>query len=376
MKVQEIHTPNGKKYLLLDNEYNVIEPVKMFLKQQDVIGKSRNTLKNYAHHLKLYYEFLDVYGMEAMELGSDNDKCSIINVFSEFIYWLKFGTLSTTNLITTVSLRENSTINIIIMVVTMFYRACAIAGLCKSFDLNQGRTQFSSYKGVLYEMVERKKQKTNIFKLPEKEKEIRALSREEYNVLINCCHQLRDKILLAFMFEGGMRVGEALGTHIEDIVYRENKIKIVDRRNNENDMVVKNKDIGAVFLPNYVFKWIQEYILNDISEYESDYFFLTLNGENNGKAMEYQNTYDLFKRLSKNTGIKVTPHYLRHGYAQEREAMGWDIIKISKGLRHKQISTTRDYLGVYDPGSLANTVEFYKQKGIEIGGLFVEQENR
>lgn len=56
MKVQEVNTNKGIRYILLDDKFKVVDEVKRFLKYLDNNGKSPNTLKNYAFHLKTYYE--------------------------------------------------------------------------------------------------------------------------------------------------------------------------------------------------------------------------------------------------------------------------------------------------------------------------------
>jgi hypothetical protein len=48
MKVQEVLTKRGYRFIVLDNDYNVILPVKSFLKYLDNKDKKENTLKNYA----------------------------------------------------------------------------------------------------------------------------------------------------------------------------------------------------------------------------------------------------------------------------------------------------------------------------------------
>ena len=52
MKVQEIQTNHGTRYLLLDNQFAIIDEVFRYLKYLDVSGKSPNTIKSYTYHLK------------------------------------------------------------------------------------------------------------------------------------------------------------------------------------------------------------------------------------------------------------------------------------------------------------------------------------
>lgn len=369
MKVQQISTPNGYRFLVLDNDYKVIEPIKNYLKFLDRLNKSENTLKNYAHHLKLYCDFLEEYEMDILQMNS-SEEYNALEVISQYIYWLRYGVLEDETIINITPIRENNTINILVDVVLDFYEYLAGQGLLNELDVYKKQRVNNQFKNFLFEMNVPKEKRSSIFKLKETPKEPKAITREQYNQLIDACNQTRDKILLAFMFEGAMRIGEALGTQIEDVKPRQNKIEIIDRRNNENHTFVKNGDEGSVILPNYVFKWIQDYILNDISDYESNFLFLTLYGENKGKPLEYETVNKLFDSLSKKVGFDVTPHMLRHGYATERSAAGWDIKKIQHVLRHKQIQTTSQYIEIFNENELNDTIKFYKDKGIDIGVMF------
>ena len=65
--------------------------------------------------------------------------------------------------------------------------------------------------------------------------------------------------------------------------------------------------------------------------------------------------------LHKKTGIKVTPHMLRHYFANERRKSGWDLLLISKALGHKNISTTEKYLNINVDELTEASEEFYSQ---------------
>ena len=75
MYVQRIRTPEGKKrYILLDDDFQIIEVVKDFLKYLDSRRYAENTLKNYCYHLKLYFEFLKEYKYNYKDLVEENQE--------------------------------------------------------------------------------------------------------------------------------------------------------------------------------------------------------------------------------------------------------------------------------------------------------------
>lgn len=60
MKVIEIGSDEGKRYMLLNREGEPVIPAMKYLKYLFNIGRAENTIKSYAYHLKLYFEFLEV----------------------------------------------------------------------------------------------------------------------------------------------------------------------------------------------------------------------------------------------------------------------------------------------------------------------------
>ena len=121
MKVQEINTPKGKRYILLDDEYKVVDKVKRFLKYLDNTGKSPNTLKNYAFHLKTYYEYMNNIDIEIKDLCNTSDK-GPVDILSEFMVYLQYP--DTFNGIVHIdgeeAIRSDVTVNIIMDTVLSF----------------------------------------------------------------------------------------------------------------------------------------------------------------------------------------------------------------------------------------------------------------
>jgi integrase len=83
-----------------------------------------------------------------------------------------------------------------------------------------------------------------------------------------------------------------------------------------------------------------DYLLNEFGEIDSDYVFVNLWDGPIGEPITYSNAIDLFRRLSKKTGIQVHPHMLRHTHATELIRSGWDAAKVQKRLGHADVQTT------------------------------------
>lgn len=371
MKVQEIDTSRGVRYILLDNEYKPIDAVKRYLKFLDNTDKSPNTLKNYAHHLKIYFEYLNIIDISYDELNTQRGKGSL-ELFSDFIAWLQYPNYLEGNVVAITSQeaeRSNKTVNIIMNTVLGFYDYLAKNNELKEMDLYKIQRGNSKFKSFLYELVSNKKIiKKSILKKVIDEPELEYLTREEYNLIFSICNNIRDKIIVSLMFEGGLRLGEVLGIHIEDIDIWDNKIHIVPRENLENGARVKNQSKGIIFLPDYVMDLLSEYILYELDEYDTDFLLVNLRGKNKGKPMKSITVQKLFNRFSKNLDRDIHPHMCRHGHATELLEAGWKLIDIKDRLRHKQINSTNVYTHFADEYKKEQVRDFYKCKDIKFGG--------
>lgn len=69
--------------------------------------------------------------------------------------------------------------------------------------------------------------------------------------------------------------------------------------------------------------------------------------------------YDMLDRMEKKTGVKITPHMLRHYFANMRKQAGWELEMISQALGHKHLDTTIKYLDWLDDELIEASNEFY-----------------
>lgn len=81
MKIIEIGSVKGKRYMLLNREGELVIPALKYLKYLSNIGRAENTIKSYAYHLKLYFELLEVEKIDYQLIN--------LHTFSSFIRWLR-----------------------------------------------------------------------------------------------------------------------------------------------------------------------------------------------------------------------------------------------------------------------------------------------
>ncbi|WP_210123807.1 site-specific integrase, partial [Staphylococcus sp. GDQ8D205P] len=116
MKVQKVivEEKSYPLYILLDKEFEVIEPVKRFIKYLDNTGKAPNTIKTYCYHLKLFYEFMSQSGIELGDLQFED--------LANFVGWLRnpAGHLKVIDIQPKKAKREETSVNSILNAVTSF----------------------------------------------------------------------------------------------------------------------------------------------------------------------------------------------------------------------------------------------------------------
>ena len=77
-----------------------------------------------------------------------------------------------------------------------------------------------------------------------------------------------------------------------------------------------------------------------------EYLFINVSGDYVGKPFKGSGVYAMLRRLERKTGIKASPHMLRHYFANARRKDGWKLEMISQALGHRNIETTMKYLNI------------------------------
>lgn len=136
-----------------------------------------------------------------------------------------------------------------------------------------------------------------------KQKEV--LLPNEVNKLIDCCLNIRDKALVATLFDLGCRVGEFLRMRVGDLEKVSETYETQLRGMNEGG----RPGYFAISIP-YLLNWLNEHPFKSNSE---SYVWI----KKNGKRISYGRVCDLLKDTAKRAGIKkpVNPHNFRHSRA-------------------------------------------------------------
>ena len=147
-----------------------------------------------------------------------------------------------------------------------------------------------------------------------------------------------------------------------DIDYENHLIYVNFREDNENGARAKNAEYRKAKISDATFEILQFYIeeYKDLI-FQQEYLINNISGDYAGKPMQDSGVYALMERLQKKTGIKVTPHMLRHYFANARRKAGWKLELISQALGHRNIETTMRYLNISDQELMDVSDEFYRK---------------
>ena len=148
----------------------------------------------------------------------------------------------------------------------------------------------------------------------------------------------RNRLLLAVLFDTGIRCSELCGLKMTDI--RDDYINIYGKGKK-----IRHVPITPV-LYKYIIKYnrIRGYYFKDKYFYDADFYFLSRNGR--------RLTVEAIERVVGKAGessdvrkeIRCSPHTARHYYAQAQLRNGIDVYSLSRLLGHSNINITKRYL--------------------------------
>ncbi|GBD99820.1 tyrosine recombinase XerD [bacterium BMS3Abin07] len=147
----------------------------------------------------------------------------------------------------------------------------------------------------------------------------------------------RDAAMLELMYSAGLRVSELVSIKIENINFESGYIRVLGKGSKERLVPVNTRVIKKI--KNYMAD-LRPGLIKD-SNYTSVLFL-----SNRGRRMSRQRFWQTIKEIGKITGIKVTPHMIRHSFATHLLEGGADLRAVQKMLGHSDISTTQIYTKV------------------------------
>ncbi len=175
-----------------------------------------------------------------------------------------------------------------------------------------------------------------------------VLTPKEVKALMDACSRraptgIRNRALIALLYRGQLRIGEALALKPKDIDTDAGTIRVLRGKGGKARTV--GLDDGAIAVLQL---WSTSRAAMGANGRQP--LFCTLDG----KPVSTAYARNLFRRLGEKAGIhkRVHPHGLRHTGAAEMRAEGIDVGVISKQLGHSNIATTARYLDHISPAAV------------------------
>ena len=365
ISVKKAVLENGSiRFHLIDENYDFIKYAKEFIDvicARDGANTSQNTLQTYCYNLRHFFVYLYIYNYSVLDTDGKTD------VIIDYKLWLQNPYRFYPNIIPFSYNMESkqsedelsiSTQNQYISTVNTFYVYLAQSGIIKRNPMPYRNAYLSgNYKDrdMLIHTKRERRIKVNALISKQPKKKVSVISNSDFKTLLNSVKSLRDKTILLLLKEGGLRAGELLGVHIEDIDFGECGIWVKFRNNNSNGSRAKagyGRD-RFVFLMPSLMSLIDEYITSEWIKADplEDYLYIVINSnktDENGKPMKNYTLNAIFNYYGKKCIIDVHSHMLRHTHATElaqtyiknKEPINWKFI--SERLGHRSITTTID----------------------------------
>jgi len=331
-----------ESWTVVGDDDRPVAPVDRYLGYLTGIERSPNTVKAYAHDLKDWFGFLAARELDWRSAGLEDVGAFVARLRAPA--QARDGRVAV--LPSVAPACGESTVNRKLSALGSFYLHAAregvdVADLLASWQVGGSR---GGWKPFLHHISKSMPQPARAITVKVPKKLPRILTAAEMQAIVDACDHLRDRFLLALLWDSGIRVGEALGLRHEDICPAGREITIVPRAN-DNGARSKSRDARTVPVSTQVIRLWGDYLHEEYGDLDSDYVFVNLFAAPRGRALGYPAVYDLIRRLRERTGIDFDPHWCRHSAATRMLRDGVPVEVVSKLLGHASVTTTLSVYG-------------------------------
>ncbi|ACL74455.1 tyrosine-type recombinase/integrase [Ruminiclostridium cellulolyticum] len=357
MHLEKAIYKNGKKkYLIVDENFVIHEEALFFSNFLYSEGYAINTIEGYLRDLKIFLEYLESKDILLGEVRP-------IHV-SQFMDYLRGHELEEIINLSESERRKATTVKRILSSLSTFYKSldAADAKSNSPFTYLDGIKPQDMYKTFLSYTRGSKIKKRNVGIRQkrtdgETSQVVRKYSNrtgkrlftDEVDIFYKGLTGTRNKLIFDILYETGMRIGELLSLKVNDysevdpwnlfgyiyIIYdEENDDQNRQQKTGSRTLVTTMKLLGR----------IEEYI-TEIRPYikEQEYIFVAESGKTKGQPLSRSLIEKVFSECTEKTGIKCTPHMLRHTHLTELSEFGFDEIFLKGRAGHRSIHTTEKY---------------------------------
>lgn len=161
-----------------------------------------------------------------------------------------------------------------------------------------------------------------------------VLSADELRRVLNACLTIRDKMVILFMADSGIRRAEALALNWGNVDVKRGVVQIARGKGGKYRMVVIGETTCKVLLS------YQQTVkhANDDPLIQTD----------TGTRLKLSGIQSAFMRISERSGVKVTPHSLRRTFATLSRRAGMDLLELQALMGHASLDMTKRYIQMLD----------------------------
>ncbi len=331
-----------ESWTVVGDDDRPVAPVERYLAYLTAIERSPNTVKAYAHDLKDWFDFLAGRELDWRSAGLED--------VGGFVAWLRAPAQARDGRVAVLPSVApacgESTVNRKLSALGSFYLHAAhdgvdVAALLASWQVGGSR---GGWKPFLHHISKSMPRGRRAVSLKAAKKLPRVLTPQQVQALLDGCEHLRDRLLLALLYDSGMRIGEALGLRHNDIAAAEREITVV-RRDNDNGARAKSITTRTVPVSAELVRLYADYLHAEYGDLDSDYVFVNLWGGAPGRPWTYAAVYDLVRRLRRRTGVEFDPHWIRHTAATRMLRDGISLEVVAKLLGHSNVTVTATTYG-------------------------------
>jgi integrase len=355
MRVYRRQEDGALSFEFLDDEGHSVDEVASFLRHLNARDCSPNTASAYAHDLLHFYRFLaqNALSIEAFGPAESLGLLEYLRLTPSRRPARRLGlVLATTVAGQSATCLAPATINRVFATVSSFFEYLILAGRWGVENPIQQRPdpalarvaeRHRPFMGAASHQrpVRRAVRVKTVQHLP------RPLGEEQVAALFGSLRRWRDQAVLLLMLQGGLRPGEALSLHLEDVQYGRRRVIVRYRIDHPKGARTKSRTERVVDLHEpATLEALSRYVMDERPrDAESSIVFLVGgHGSRRCEPLSYAALVRLFQRHCEAVGIRepwLTPHALRHTHATRLWEGGMRELALQKRLGHASRESTR-----------------------------------
>ncbi len=179
-------------------------------------------------------------------------------------------------------------------------------------------------------------------------KHLRVLDIDEIRQILACCESPRDKLLITFFVDTGVRLSELCSLNWSDINVENGSVVVREGKGK------KFRVIGVGIKTRRLLLKYKSLIGNEKSAPESPLFQTV-----HGKRFTPMGLRSVLIRLSEKSEVEFSAHVLRRSFAKLSVKAGMNLIYIQSLMGHSNIETTRNYVQKLDNSEVLNAQKIH-----------------